>query len=68
MEKVHGAVYRHKRSAIIFPSTMVFRFRMDAGNVTLNLEKAARPSAPIYIIEESGITLKNQIFKVSRSR
>ena len=61
---------RHKRSStILLPDTMKLRFKIEAGEVTFNLEKAEHfpnPSpSPVYTIEESGIKLRNHKTKVS---
>ena len=64
VEKVAGDVYRHKRSAIVFPEAMQFQFRLQAGDVEMNLEKAAFPSAPVYTIEPSGFMQRDQPIKV----
>ena len=65
VEKVAGDVYRHKRSAIVFPEAMQFQFRLQAGDVEMNLEKAAIPSAPVYTVEPSGFIQRDQPIKVS---
>lgn len=69
VEKISGAVFRHKRAAaIIFPNNMIFRFQIEAGEVTLNLERTSNnhqaAKAPIYTIEESGIVFRNHTTKV----